>query len=101
MIDLLLEFVVEVLANRFGLFLLGVLSMIGGGYAWYSYRYDARLYDAAVGNEGRTVEARVIVKDQEISSSSTCASDALVDYFSSELRGRGRVTSAAGLRDIR
>jgi hypothetical protein len=75
------ELLIELFANRFGIFLLGVAFIVGGVYGWQTFRHDVRLYDAATGSEGRTVEARVIDKDQEISNSSSSKSTTLVDYF--------------------
>ena len=63
---LMLEILLEFLQNRLGLFLLGAAFVGGGIYGWQTFRKDIRLYDAAAGKEGRTVNAKIYTKSREL-----------------------------------
>jgi hypothetical protein len=65
----LFEILLELLFNRLGLFILGVAMVIGGFYGWKEFRHEARLFDDAVGVEGRTFDARIAWKNGEKSGS--------------------------------
>jgi hypothetical protein len=60
--DDLLELVLELLFNRFGAFILGILLVVGGVFVWLDYRGEAKLYDAAIGSQGVAVTAKVVSK---------------------------------------
>lgn len=77
MLDLLLE----LLMNRLGIFILGVAIAIGGVYVWTNCRSEAKLYDAAVGSEGRGSKAKVTWKNEEQSRSDTAEQNTIVTYL--------------------
>jgi hypothetical protein len=79
----ILEFLFDLLTNRLGLFILGVCFVVGGYYGWKEFRHNVRQYDAAVSQEGRTVEARVAWKNREQSGSDSHRDDggSTYDYY--------------------
>lgn len=80
MIDLLFE----LLMNRLGIFILGIAIVVGGVYVWTNYRTEARLYDAAVGSDGRTAKARITWKNEETVRSDYAENDTTVGYLKLE-----------------
>lgn len=42
----MLDLLIELLANRLGVFIIGVMFVAGGVYTWQSFRADVRQYDA-------------------------------------------------------
>jgi hypothetical protein len=87
----MIELLIELLANRLGVLILGVLFIIGGVYTWQTFRADVSQYDAAVGSEGRTVTGRVAWKNQERVQSEyrDDGGSTLVDYFTVEYEHEG------------
>ncbi len=83
----MLELLIELLANRLGLFILGVILAIGGVYGWMDFRHDVRLYDAATGADGKTAQAKIVWKNTEQNRSDSYRSDGgatLVGYINVE-----------------
>lgn len=83
----MIELLLELFTNRIGLFILGIVFIVGGVYGWKDYRHEANLYNAAIGSEGKTVEAEIVWKNTERSSSDTYRDDGgstLVGYINIE-----------------
>ena len=74
------ELLVELLMNRLGIFILGVILIVSGIYGWKGYRNDARLYDSAMSKEGRSVEAEIAWKNRERNKSDSYREDGGTSY---------------------
>lgn len=81
------EFLLEFFFNRLGIFILGVALVIGGIYGWKEFRHEVGMYDAAVGKNGKEVEAKIVWKNTERSNSDSYRDDGgstLVGYINVE-----------------
>jgi hypothetical protein len=79
--DILIE-ILRSLPPRLSLFIFALIIMGGGIYGWRTLRTDINLYDAAMGKAGKTVDARVYLKNTESrSSNSGKGSTYLAHYF--------------------
>lgn len=87
----MIDLVIELLANRLGVFILGILFIAGGVYTWQAFRADVSQYDAAVGSEGRTVSGTIVWKNQERSSTgyNESHSETLTGYYNVEFDHAG------------
>lgn len=69
------EILLEIFANRIGVFILGIAFIAGGIYGWIDYRQEINLYNAAISKEGKTADAEVVWKATERSNSDSYRED--------------------------